>query len=184
MTSFVTYAYFIILSTSFTTIHGLFSEQSPLSLSALRMEKHTRLHFYFHDIQSGRNPTAIRIVRPPNKPVDSFGTCFITDDVLTEKPEASSKLVGRAQGIYAFASQHDSVLLMVLNFAFMEGMCNGSTLSILGRNPFKKAMREMPIVGGSGVFRYARGYALARTFSFNPKTGDAVVQYNVSVLHY
>ncbi|KAL6124948.1 hypothetical protein ACLB2K_077456 [Fragaria x ananassa] len=151
MTSFVTYAY-IILSTSFTTIHGLFSEQSPLSLSALRMEKHTRLHFYFHDIQSSQNLTAIRIVRPPNKPVDSFGTTFITDDALTEKPEASSKLVG--------------------------------TLSILGRNPFKNAMREMPIVGGSGVFRYARGYALARTFSFNPKTGDAVVQYNVSVLHY
>lgn len=184
MTSFVTYAYFIILSTSFTTIHGLFSEKSPLSLSALQMEKHTRLHFYFHDIQSGQNPTAIRIVRPPNKPVDSFGTTFITDDALTEKPEASSKLVGRAQGIYAFASQHDSVLLMVLNFAFIEGMYNGSTLSILGRNPFKNAMREMPIVGGSGVFRYARGYALARTFSFNPKTGDAVVQYNVSVLHY
>ncbi|XP_061998026.1 dirigent protein 22-like [Rosa rugosa] len=184
MALFVTFACFIILSTSFTTIHGLFSEQSPLSLSAIRMEKLTRLHFYFHDIQGGQNPTALRILGPPNKSVGSFGTTFITDDPLTEKPEASSKLVGRAQGIYAFASQHDSGLLMVLNFAFIEGMYNGSTLSILGRNPFMDTMREMPIVGGSGAFRYARGYALARTFSFNPKTGDAVVQYNVSVLHY
>lgn len=106
------------------------------------------------------------------------------DDPLTEEPEASSKLVGRAQGIYAFASQHDSGLLMVLNFAFIEGMYNGSTLSILGRNPFMDTIREMPIVGGSGVFRYARGYALAKTFSISQKTGNAVVQYNVCVLHH
>ncbi|KAK9912936.1 hypothetical protein M0R45_036768 [Rubus argutus] len=183
MACFVTFAYyyFIILSTSFTTIHGLFSEQS---VSAIRMEKLTRLHFYFHDIHAGQNPTAIRIVGPPNKSVGSFGTSFMIDDPLTEEPEASSKLVGRAQGIYAFASQQDSGLLMVLNFAFIEGMYNGSTLSILGRNPFMDTIREMPIVGGSGVFRYARGYALAKTFSFSEKTEDAVVQYNVCVLHH
>nr|POF08610.1 dirigent protein 22 [Quercus suber] len=73
---------------------------------------------------------------------------------------------------------------MVMNFAFLEGKYNGSALSILGRNPFLNKVREMPIVGGSGVFRYARGYALAKTVSFTPKTGDAVVEYNVSVLHF
>ncbi|KAB2627454.1 dirigent protein 19-like [Pyrus ussuriensis x Pyrus communis] len=97
----------------------------------------------------------------------------MADNPLTEGPELSSKLVGRAQGIYAIASQHDSGLLMVLNFDFLDGM-----------NPFMEAIREMPIVGGTGVFQYARGYALAKTFSMSMKTGDAVVEYNVSVLHY
>ncbi|MFQ6635341.1 hypothetical protein Gotur_012196 [Gossypium turneri] len=38
----------------------------------------------------------------------------------------------------------------------------------------------MPIVGGSGIFRFARGYALAKTVWFN-KNGDAIVEYNVTV---
>ncbi|CAN6561835.1 hypothetical protein C1H46_038915 [Malus baccata] len=185
MACFATFAcYSIILSTTFTTIHGIFSEQSLLSLSAKRMEKTTSLHFYFHDIHDGKNPTAMKIVEPPNESVGGFGTTFMADNPLTEGPELSSKLVGRAQGIYAVASQHDSGLLMVLNFAFVDGMYNGSTVSILGRNPFMEAIREMPIVGGTRVFQYARGYALAKTFSMSMKTGDAVVEYNVSVLHY
>lgn len=106
------------------------------------------------------------------------------NDRLTEGLEPTSKAVGRAQGMYAVASQHDLGLLMVINFAFLEGKYNGSALSILGRNPVLHSVREMPIVGGSGVFRLARGYALAKTVRFNPKTGDAVVEYNVSVLHF
>lgn len=107
----------------------------------------------------------------------------MVDDPLTEGLEPGSKVVGRAQGMYALASQHDSGLLMVMNFAFVEGRFNGSTLSILGRNQVLNPVREMPIVGGSGLFRFARGYALAKTIRYNQKTGDAVVEYNVSVMH-
>ncbi|CAN1772854.1 Dirigent protein 22 [Linum perenne] len=60
---------------------------------------------------------------------------------------------------------------MVFNFAFKEGKYNGSNLSVLGRNR-------------SGVFRFARGYAQARTHWIDLKSGDAVVEYNVYVFHY
>ncbi|CAN1144351.1 Dirigent protein 22 [Linum perenne] len=60
---------------------------------------------------------------------------------------------------------------MAMNFAFVEGKYNGSTLSVLGRNAV-------------GVFRFARGYAKAKTRVFDLKTGDAVVEYNVYVFHY
>ena len=143
----------------------------------------TRLHFYFHDIVDGKNPTAMQIIRPPDKSAGSFGMTFIVDDPLTEKSDPTSKLVGRAQGIYSLASQHDIDLLMVMNFAFSEGIYNGSALSILGRNAILNTVREMPIVGGSGIFRFARGYALAKTVWFN-KNGNAVVEYNVSAVHY
>ncbi|KAM7505574.1 hypothetical protein LguiB_004478 [Lonicera macranthoides] len=106
------------------------------------------------------------------------------DDPLTVGPELTSKMVGRAQGIYASAAQDEMGFLMVLNYAFVEGKYNGSTLSILGRNPVMSEMREMPIVGGSGLFRFARGYAQARTHAVNFTSGDAVVEYNVYVLHY
>lgn len=106
------------------------------------------------------------------------------DDPLTFGPEPTSKLVGRAQGIYASASQSELGFLMVLNYVFLEGKYNGSTLSILGHNAALSEVREMPIVGGSGVFRFARGYAQAKTSTFDFKTGDAVVEYNVYVFHY
>ena len=116
-----------------------------------------------------------------NKSATVFGAVLMMDDPLTVGPEPSSKLVGRAQGIYASASQEEMALLMVLNFAFMEGKYNGSTLSVLGRNTIFSKVREMPIVGGSGLFRFARGYAQARTRTFNL---DVVVEYNVYVFHY
>ncbi|CAM8932344.1 unnamed protein product [Rhodiola kirilowii] len=42
----------------------------------------------------------------------------------------------------------------------------------------------MPILGGTGVFRLARGVAIANTYYFNMTTFDAIVEYNVALLHY
>jgi hypothetical protein len=108
---------------------------------------------------------------------------MMADDPLTEGLEISSKPVGKAQGLYALASQNDFCLLMVMNFAFTEGKYNGSSISILGRNQILNDVREMPIVGGSGLFRLAHGYALAHTVWFDEQ-GDATVEYNVYVSHY
>lgn len=92
--------------------------------------------------------------------------------------------MGRSQGLYAAASQEEAGLLMVMNFVLLEGKYNGSTITILGRNRVVSKVREMPVIGGSGLFRYARGYVEASTYSFNQTSGDAVVEYNVYVLHY
>ncbi|GAV63991.1 Dirigent domain-containing protein [Cephalotus follicularis] len=139
---------------------------SPSSLG-LKEATLTHLHFYFHDTVTGQNPTAFRIAqaRITNKSATGFGALVMIDEPLTVGPELSSKLVGRAQGKY-----------------------NGSTLSVLGRNTILSTVRELPIVGGTGLFRFARGYALARTYSFDPTApvmlGNAVVEYNVYVFHY
>ncbi|XWS65763.1 hypothetical protein CRYUN_Cryun05aG0141400 [Craigia yunnanensis] len=106
----------------------------------------------------------MQIIRPSNKSPGSFRTTFMVDDPLTEKPEPTSKLVGRAQGIYALASQHDVGLLMAMNFALPERVYNGSALCILGRNAVLNTVREMPVVGGGRIFRFARGYAWPRQF--------------------
>ncbi|CAK9322921.1 unnamed protein product [Citrullus colocynthis] len=158
---------------------------SPEKLRIRRREKLSHLHFYFHDIVSGRNPTAMFVVQPPaNVSRTLFGAVVMTDDPLTERPEIGSKLLGRAQGLYAGASQSEFGFLMVMNFAFVEGKYNGSYLSILGRNTVMSEVREMPVVGGGGLLRFARGYAQAKTHAVNISSGDAVVEYNVYVFHY
>uniref|UniRef100_M1C4L9 Dirigent protein n=2 Tax=Solanum tuberosum TaxID=4113 RepID=M1C4L9_SOLTU len=143
-------------------------------------QKVTKFHFYFHDITSGKNPTAVPIIK--SKSPTFFGYVAMIDDPLTVGPEVNSTLVGRAQGIYGGAGQKEAALLMTLNFVFTTGKYNGSTLSVLGRNPAFHKYREMPIVGGSGVFRLAQGIATAKTYWMNAT--DAIVEYNVIVLHY
>ncbi|GLJ04894.1 hypothetical protein SUGI_0005920, partial [Cryptomeria japonica] len=58
------------------------------------------------------------------------------------------------------------------------------TLAVVGHNVVFKEVREMAILGGSGKFRLARGYCLAHTHSFDLHSGNAVVHYNVTVIHY
>ncbi|CAN1307023.1 Dirigent protein 21 [Linum perenne] len=160
---------------------------SPATLG-LKKEKLSHLRFFFHDIVSGPNPTAVQIAQAHSTNLSStgFGMTAMIDDPLTSGPKPSSRIVGRAQGIYASASQSESDvgLLMAMNFAFVEGKYNGSTLSVLGRNAVMSPVREMPVIGGSGVFRFARGYAQAKTLVYDLKSGNAVVEYNVFVFHY
>ena len=163
-----------------------FSRRLSQKSLGFKKEKLSHLHFYFHDIIGGDHPTAVRVAQATvtNTSSTHFGAMYVIDDPLTVGPERTSKIVGRAQGIYASACLDDIRFLLTLNYVFVEGKYNGSTLSILGSNRVFLPVREMPIVGGSGLFRFARGYALAKTHFLNLSSGDAVVEYNVYVLHY
>ncbi|KAH7833184.1 hypothetical protein Vadar_003885 [Vaccinium darrowii] len=171
-------------------VHGI--DESPQAVEkwfqslGMTKEKVTKLHFYFHDQVSGKNLTAVTVAQANNtfQSPTLFGLVRVIDDALTVGPEPNSMIVGRAQGIYASSGLKEVGLLMTLNFVFTRGEYNGSTLSILGRNPVFDLYRELPVVGGSGVFRLARGIATAKTYSFSSTSGDAVVEYNVIVMHY
>ncbi|EXB87364.1 hypothetical protein L484_016710 [Morus notabilis] len=155
-------------------------------LLGFKKEKLSHFRFYWHDTYSGRNPSAVRVVEPQgNKTTKSgFGSVTMIDNPLTEKPELGSKLLGRAQGFYGITSREEFSLLMAMTFVFVQGKYNGSTITIFGRNRVADKVREIPVISGSGLFRFARGYAQASTYSFDPVSLDAVVEYNVYLLHY
>ncbi|KAI3861398.1 hypothetical protein MKW98_000350 [Papaver atlanticum] len=147
-------------------------------------EKVTKLHFYFHDTISGNNPTGVVVARAATtaQSPTGFGLLAIIDDPLTEGPEITSKLIGRAQGLVGFASQEELASLMALSYVFTDGKLNGSTISIVTRNPIMNPVREFPVVGGTGLFRFARGIANVKTYWANATSGDAIVEYN-SIIH-
>ncbi|PON55078.1 Disease resistance response protein [Parasponia andersonii] len=159
-------------------------DYTTLRLHAAK-EKVTSLQFYFHDVVSGKTPSAVRVAQAndTDKSPTFFGALIMADDPLTETPDPKSKLVGRAQGLYGSAGQHELGLIMAMSFVFTEGEYNGSSISVLGRNAALNPVREMAVVGGTGVFRLARGYAIAQTYWFDPATGDAIVCYNITVVH-
>ncbi|KAL4183280.1 hypothetical protein AMTRI_Chr11g97380 [Amborella trichopoda] len=181
--------FLLLLTIFFTMTTAQKQDNLPLNFLpefGLGKENVSHLHFFFHDIVGGPKPTAIRVAEADFTKTSptGFGAIVMIDDPLTEGPMLSSKLLGRAQGFYASSALEELGFLMTLNYVFVEGEYKGSTLSILGRNPVMNEVREMAVVGGSGAFRFARGYALAKTHSFNDTTGDAVVEYNVEVIHY
>ncbi|KAG6619810.1 hypothetical protein I3842_06G124600 [Carya illinoinensis] len=112
-----------------------------------------------------------------------FGLVMMADDPLTKTVDPNSELVGRAQGLYGSAGQQELGLIMAMNYGFTHGIYNGSSVSLLGKNPSTHPVREMAIVGGTGLFRFARGYAIAQTHWFDTNTGDAIVGYNVTVVN-
>ncbi|PON38516.1 Disease resistance response protein [Trema orientale] len=176
----------LIIFSSFSLTLAYDHNTFPEKNLGIKQEKLTHLHFYVQDVVSGRNPTAVTVAEAAttNASSVSFGLVTVLDDLLTVGPDPAWKQVGRAQGISVFASQSEVGLLMALNYVFTEGKYNGSTLSVLGRIGINSAVKELPIVGGSGLFRFARGYAQARTYKLNTTSLDAIFEYNVYVLHY
>ncbi|KAF5448953.1 hypothetical protein F2P56_029443 [Juglans regia] len=150
-------------------------------------EKVTRLHFYVHDTLSGKNISAVEVARASitdTSPTLFGAVLFIFDDQLTEGPEGTSRLEGRAQGLYGSAGQQELGLLVAVNFVFTTGKFNASSLTILGRNAALNPPAEMPIVGGTGVFRLARGFVTAKRHFLNVTSGNGVLEYNVFAIHY
>ncbi|MED6158974.1 hypothetical protein PIB30_038038 [Stylosanthes scabra] len=184
--------FFFFIATLLLSCHVLAGADDfvrPIDRSLLglnREEKVSHFKLYWHDIVSGENPTSVDVVPPTNKvnTTTKFGVINIMDNPLTLGPKLSSKLVGRAQGFYASTGQTEADLLLAMNFAFVEGKYNGSTITIIGRNPIFHKERELAVIGGSGLFRFAKGYALLNTYWVDPKSGGTIVEYNVYVIHY
>ncbi|KAK8649340.1 hypothetical protein V6N13_130070 [Hibiscus sabdariffa] len=128
---------FLLINLASAKSNGFSNVLSPKKIG-LKREKLSHLHFFFHDIVSGHHPSAVQVASAAmtEKSKTGFGSVVMADDPLTEAPQRNSKLVGKAQGIYASAAQDEVGLLM------------------------------------------------AKTHTFDLKTGDAVVEYNVYVFHY
>ncbi|KAJ3676147.1 hypothetical protein LUZ60_003559 [Juncus effusus] len=157
----------------------LFSFLLLLSLSISNGKKMTHMHFYLHEILSGSNKTAVTVVNPQNND-SSFGMVGVIDDMLRDGADPNSKLIGRAQGLFAGASmEQDNGLFTSLNFIFTDGSYNGSTLAIFGRL-VSGTVIERPVIGGTGQFRMAGGYTISNQLSSN----SMIFEVDAYVSHY
>lgn len=144
-------------------------------------EQATELHFYVHDVRSGPNATLYGVASASitDTSPTSFGRINVFDDRVTSAPEIDSPEVARAQGTTTSADLEVQAFTMNLNFFLKAGEFNGSTVSIVGRNQFADAQRELTVAGGAGAFRYARGYAITSTYSHDDATNYSVLEYTV-----
>jgi len=145
----------------------------------------THLSFFMHDITSGSNPTAVKVIKGPGSTLTAptlgmtFGDTTVIDDPLTATSSPTSAELGRMQGIYMLASQSGAALMVCANLLLTSGAHNGSTLAVMGRDDTGEDVREIPVVGGTGTFRMATGYVLWKTSSMSGP--DATVELDVHV---
>ncbi|KAF7127526.1 hypothetical protein RHSIM_Rhsim11G0189100 [Rhododendron simsii] len=151
--------------------------------TSVAQQKVTKLHFYFHDLR-GVTTAVVAQSNTTAALATFFGLFYAMDNPLTVGPSQASKVIGRAQGLYVSTSREKLGLTLAMNLVFTNGPYNGSSLIVLGYNPATQPKREIPVVGGAGFFRMARGVALLKTFFFDAPRGNATVEYNVIVHHY
>jgi Dirigent-like protein len=152
-------------------------------------EHSIHLHFYMHDDYTGytgSKSTAIRIITmPKTSPNDTsprtFGDMVALNNILTEDPSHESEQVGRAQGFAVRVAEGGSVSDLSLHLMFEQGPYKGSSLTIHGRILMDQPVRESVVVGGTGHFRFAKGYMLSKNYDYNLATGG-VVEMDVYVM--
>ncbi|KAG6413501.1 hypothetical protein SASPL_126214 [Salvia splendens] len=145
-----------------------------------------KFNVYVQDIRGGPSPTVYTVAEASitaNSPT-SFGVIHVVDNLVTAGPDINSAAVGRAQGLATFADLHTVAASENINFVFTAGEFNGSTISTTGRNPVTNLERELTVVGGTGAFRFARGYAITSTYSDDTAADSSVLQYTFYVARY
>lgn len=152
----------------------------------LGLLKETKMTVYFQDYSGGPNATVVEITGLSDGLLSftKFGAIFCTDDPITEGLEESSARVARAQGIYVTSALDGSNTHVLISIVFVNDEYKGSTLEVQGSSAQFERVREVAVVGGTGVFRLARGYATFETLSYDHATHYAVIQCNITVLHY
>ncbi|KAM0879227.1 hypothetical protein ACQ4PT_034366 [Festuca glaucescens] len=147
-----------------------------------------------HDDYTGPHPTAKRVVSGRTSDDGNvtatlktaprqFGDIVVLNNALTEGPSrGGSARVGTAQGWAVRVSEGGIVSDLTLHLVLEAGEHRGSSLTARGRIDMDATMRESVLIGGTGRFRYARGYMLTKNYDYSLATGG-IVEIDVYVQH-
>nr|POE97383.1 dirigent protein 2 [Quercus suber] len=145
--------------------------------------KETKLSFYMHDISAFGDPKATTIpvagIAGKAWTFTQFGTVYVVDDNITKTPDPKSPKVAQFQGLYVTAALDGLRYFTTASIVFTNKEYNGSTIQIQGTDKYPAT--EVAVVGGTGEFRFARGYATSKIYFWDVVTQHSVVQLNVTV---
>ncbi|KAJ7970325.1 Dirigent protein [Quillaja saponaria] len=97
---------------------------------------------------------------------------FIFHQILTEGPENTSRVVGKAQGFIIPLEQFAQSAFNVIYLTFDTPDYSGS-LSVQAKHIAHKDTEQLTVVGGTGSFAFARGLAVFAQTDRQQSDGDA-----------
>ncbi|CAA7017707.1 unnamed protein product [Microthlaspi erraticum] len=93
-----------------------------------------------------------------------FGTMTVIDDELTEGHELGSGLLGKAQGYYVASAVDGTSQTMAFTAMFESGGYEDS-ISLFGVHRTAASESHLGVMGGTGKYVNARGFAIVKTFT-------------------
>ncbi|CAN8285515.1 unnamed protein product [Cochlearia groenlandica] len=93
-----------------------------------------------------------------------FGTMTVIDDELTEGHELGSGLLGKAQGYYVASAVDGTSQTMAFTAMFESGGYEDS-ISLFGVHRTAVSESHLGVMGGTGKYVNARGFAIVKTFT-------------------
>ncbi|KAL2541146.1 Dirigent protein 25 [Abeliophyllum distichum] len=111
----------------------------------------------FPVLNSGQFPSSTAIQKL------MFGTMTVFDDELTEGEDLGSGLVGKAQGFYIASSEDGRSQTMAFTVMFSSGGYVDS-FTLFGVHRTAVAESHLAIMGGTGKYVNAKGFAKVKTF--------------------
>jgi len=141
------------------------------------------LVFYLQDVGRGFNATVMPVIGINGRvwSYHSFGTIFVVDDPVMLSPSPFSTQIGRAQGVITVTSLDGANVNIVLSLVFNNGEYSGSTLQIQGTSRQRENSRELSVVSGTGRFRYARGFVVFETMSYDAPSERSVIRLTITL---
>ena len=115
-----------------------------------------------------------------------FGTITVVDDELTEGHELGSTIIGRAQGFYIASSLDGTSQTLSLTVLFHGEHDHHDTLddaiSFFGVHRTAAHASHIAVVGGTGKFEHAKGYAVVETL--HNQEDQHVTDGRDTILHF
>ncbi|XVF36179.1 hypothetical protein REPUB_Repub19eG0035700 [Reevesia pubescens] len=103
---------------------------------------------------------------------------FIFHRALTEGPENTSRVVGKAQGFIIPIEHFANSAFNIIYLTFETPKFSGS-LSVQAKHVEHKDKEELTVVGGTGSFAFARGIAVFAQTQSQSSEADATTTYHV-----
>ncbi|GAU31880.1 hypothetical protein TSUD_270650 [Trifolium subterraneum] len=143
----------------------------------------SNLVYYLQDIGKGNNPTVATVIGINGRvwSYNTFGTIFVVDDPVLLEPSPLSTQVGKAQGVITVTSIDGANVNIVLSLVFNDVQYGRSTLQIQGSSHQRDNLRELSVIGGTGRFRFARGYVVFETVSYDPTNNHSVIKLAITL---
>lgn len=115
-----------------------------------------------------------------------FGTITVVDDELTESHELGSAVIGKAQGFYLASSLDGTSQTLSLTVLLDREHDHHDTLddaiSFFGVHRTASHASQIAVIGGTGKFEHAKGYAIVETL--HNQNNQHITDGQDTILHF
>ncbi|KAL3702534.1 hypothetical protein R1sor_020556 [Riccia sorocarpa] len=113
---------------------------------------------YVHENRAQPDPSLIVVATATGNLTEiGFGTIQVFSNVLTSGPSINSTAIGVEPGFVSIGKQN-----IFISYTFTLNLPEGNgTLAVQGQFALNVWPRELAVVGGTGIFRFASGYDIS-----------------------